>query len=77
MVLAAGSAATSHLETNDDDRLATLIAYARGWTPGGSFRLGKRGVPVAIGGAVQLLLWLFNHGWVTLLVMVVIVAIAL
>ena len=71
--------------------LGALIARRRGWKPSGTFTLGKWGVPVSIGGALYLLLmllnivWpsaltsgratLFNYGWVTLLVMVVIVAI--
>ena len=71
--------------------LGALIARARGWKPGGSFTLGKWGVPVSIGGALYLLLmlinivWpsalssgraaLFNYGWVTLLVMLLIVLI--
>ncbi len=69
--------------------LGALIARRRGWTPSGKFTLGRWGVPVAVGGAAYLLLmlvnivWpssitsgrgaLFNYGWVTLLVMVVIV----
>jgi amino acid transporter len=65
-----------------------LIARRRGWKPSGAFTLGKWGVPVTIGGALYLLLmllnivWpsaldsgraLFNYGWVTLLVMAIIV----
>ena len=69
--------------------LGALIARRRGWKPSGSFTLGRWGIPVAIGGAGYLFLmllnivWpssitsgrglLFNYGWVTLLVMVVIV----
>jgi len=60
----------------------------RGWKPSGSFTLGKWGVPVTIAGASYLLLMLlnivwpsaldsgravFNYGWVTLLVMAIIV----
>jgi amino acid transporter len=66
-----------------------LAARLRGWKPGGLFTLGAWGVPVTIGGAVYLLLmladiaWpsalssgraLFNYGWVTVLVMALIVA---
>ena len=69
--------------------LGALIARRRGWKPSGSFTLGRWGIPVALGGAGYLFLmllnivWpssitsgrglLFNYGWVTLLVMVVIV----
>ncbi|MHB8333835.1 MAG: APC family permease [Acidimicrobiales bacterium] len=69
--------------------LGALIARRRGWRPSGSFTLGRWGIPVALGGAGYLLLmllnivWpssitsgrglLFNYGWVTLLVMVIIV----
>ncbi|HTA53398.1 MAG TPA: amino acid permease [Candidatus Acidoferrales bacterium] len=68
--------------------LGALVARARGWKPNGIFRLGKWGVPVTLGGAVYLLLMLlnivwpsslssgraiFNYGWITLLVMAVIV----
>ncbi|HXW51650.1 MAG TPA: amino acid permease [Candidatus Acidoferrales bacterium] len=67
-----------------------LVARARGWHPSGVFTLGGWGATVTIGGALYLLLmlldivWpsslqsgraLFNYGWVTLLVMGVIVAI--
>jgi amino acid transporter len=67
-----------------------LIARWRGWKPSGSFTLGKWGVPVTIAGAAYLLLMLlnivwpstlnsgravFNYGWVTLLVMAIIVGI--
>jgi amino acid transporter len=69
--------------------LGALLARGRGWTPSGSFTLGKWGLPVTLGGGAYLLLmllnivWpsslasgraLFNYGWVTLLVMVIIVA---
>ncbi len=69
--------------------LGALIARARGWRPQGAFSLGGWGVVVTLGGALYLLLmllnivWpsslasgraLFNYGWVTLLVMAVIVA---
>ena len=68
--------------------LGALVARARGWKPNGIFRLGKWGVPVTLGGAVYLLLMLlnivwpsslssgraiFNYGWITLLVMALIV----
>jgi amino acid transporter len=67
-----------------------LIARLRGWKPSGAFTLGKWGVPVTIAGALYLLLMLlnivwpsaldsgraaFNYGWVTLLVMAIIVGI--
>ncbi|MEO9180504.1 MAG: APC family permease, partial [Acidimicrobiales bacterium] len=70
--------------------LGSLIARRRGWVPSGTFTLGKWGVPVAVGGALYLFLMLinivwpsslssgraayFNYGWVTLLVMIIIVA---
>ncbi len=65
-----------------------LLARRRGWKPSGVFTLGKWGMPITIGGAVYLLLMLlnivwpspltsgravFNYGWVTLLVMAIIV----
>lgn len=67
----------------------TLIARLRGWKPSGTFRLGNWGMPVTAAGGVYLLLMLlnivwpsplasgraiFNYGWVTLLVMAIIVA---
>ncbi len=71
--------------------LGALLARRRGWRPSGHFTLGAWGVPVAVGGAAYLFLmllnivWpssltsgrgaLFNYGWVTLLVMVIIVGI--
>ena len=70
--------------------LGSVIARARGWKPNGSFTLGKWGMPVSIGGLVYLglmlinIVWpsalssgraLFNYGWVTLLVMALIVLI--
>ncbi len=71
--------------------LGALIARSRGWRPNGSFTLGKWGLPVSIGGALYLLLMLlnivwpssltsgraayFNYGWVTLIVMTLIVVI--
>jgi amino acid transporter len=67
-----------------------LIARSRGWVPSGSFTLGKWGMPVTVGGALYLFFMLvnivwpsaltsgraayFNYGWITLLVMVIIVA---
>jgi amino acid transporter len=69
-----------------------FLARRRGWKPCGTFTLGKWGMPVTIGGALYLLLMLlnivwpssltsgraiFNYGWVTLLVMAVIVAIGI
>ena len=66
-----------------------LVARRRGWKPNGTFTLGKWGIPVTVGGALYLLLMLlnivwpsplssgraaFNYGWVTLLVMAIIVA---
>lgn len=68
--------------------VGALIARARGWRPSGVFTLGKWGLPVTIGGAIYLLLMLldivwpsslssgravFNYGWITLLVMALIV----
>ena len=71
--------------------LGALIARSRGWVPNGAFTLGKWGLPVSIGGVIYLFLMLlnivwpsaltsgraayFNYGWVTLIVMVVIVAV--
>jgi amino acid transporter len=67
-----------------------FVARCRGWRPSGAFTLGKWGIPVTVGGGLYLLLmllniiWpsaldsgraLFNYGWVTLLVMLIIVAI--
>jgi hypothetical protein len=70
--------------------VGALVARSRGWVPNGSFTLGKWGYPVTIVGAIYLFLMLinivwpsalssgraayFNYGWVTLLVMIVIVA---
>jgi amino acid transporter len=68
--------------------LGALIARARGWRPGGVFTLRRWGLPVTAAGAVYLLAMLlnivwpssldsgravFNYGWVTLLVMAIIV----
>jgi amino acid transporter len=70
--------------------LGAFIARRRGWVPSGSFKLGKWGMPVTVGAMIYLFLmlvnisWpsaitsgraLFNYGWVTLLVMLVIVVI--
>jgi amino acid transporter len=68
--------------------LGAFIARRRGWQPSGSFTLGKWGMPVTVAAGLYLLLmllnivWpsslssgramLFNYGWVTLLVMLVI-----
>ena len=66
-----------------------LVARLRGWKPKGVFTLGRWGMPITIGAALYLLLMLlnivwpssltsgravFNYGWVTLLVMLIIVA---
>ena len=68
--------------------LGAFIARMRGWKPAGSFTLGRWGMPVTAGAALYLLLMLlnivwpssltsgravFNYGWVTLLVMLIIV----
>ena len=68
--------------------LGAFIVRRRGWEPSGSFKLGKWGTPVTIGAMVYLFLmlvnicWpsaitsgraLFNYGWVTLLVVLIIV----
>lgn len=68
--------------------LGALVARARGWKPSGAFALGRWGLPVTIGGALYLLamllniVWpsplssgraIFNYGWITLFVMIVIV----
>ncbi|HZV76732.1 MAG TPA: APC family permease, partial [Candidatus Babeliales bacterium] len=68
--------------------LGALIARCRGWRPNGAFKLGRWGMPVTIGGGLYLILMLadivwpsslssgravFNYGWVTLLVMAIIV----
>jgi amino acid transporter len=68
--------------------LGALIARRRGWKPSGTFTLGRWGLPVTFAGAAYLLLMLlnivwpssltsgraiFNYGWVTLLVMAIIV----
>jgi amino acid transporter len=68
--------------------VGALVARRRGWRPSGSFTLGRWGTPVTIAGALYLLLMLinivwpsplssgraiFNYGWVTLLVMAIIV----
>jgi amino acid transporter len=70
--------------------IGALVARARGWKPSGVFTLGRWGVPVTVGGALYLLLMLidivwpsslssgraiFNYGWITLLVMAIIVGI--
>ncbi len=68
--------------------LGSYIARRRGWQPSGSFTLGKWGMPVTVTGLVYLgvmfvnICWpsslasgraLFNYGWITLLIMAVIV----
>ena len=71
--------------------VAALIARLRGWQAQGAFRLGKWATPVMVAGCVWLLAMLvnilipsgitsprgalFNYDWITLLVVVVIVAI--
>jgi amino acid transporter len=71
--------------------VAALVARLRGWTPQGVFRLGAWAYPVIIAGIVWLTVMLinillpsgitspraalFNYDWMTLLVVVVIVAI--
>jgi amino acid transporter len=65
-----------------------LVARVRGWKPSGVFTLGRWAMPVTIGAGLYLLLMLlnivwpstlgsgraiFNYGWVTLLVMAIIV----
>src|SRR5664280_2799810 len=70
--------------------LGSFIARSRGWKPSGSFTLGKWGIPVTVAGMTYLLVmfvnicWpsslasgraLFNYGWITLLVMAIIVII--
>lgn len=69
--------------------VGALIARRRGWKPSGAFTLGAWGLPVTLAGALYLFLMLldivwpsplssgravFNYGWVTLLVMAIIVA---
>ncbi len=66
-----------------------LVARIRGWKPSGVFMLGRWGWIVTIGAATYLFLMLlnivwpgplsggraiFNYGWITLLIMLVIVA---
>ena len=66
-----------------------LVARLRGWKPSGIFTLQRWGVPVTVAGGLYLLrmlldiVWpsalgsgraVFNYGWVTLLVMAIIVA---
>jgi amino acid transporter len=70
--------------------VGALVARARGWKPSGVFTLGRWGFPITVGGALYLLLMLidivwpsslssgraiFNYGWITLLVMGIIVGI--
>jgi len=69
--------------------LGSFIAKRRGWVPSGAFTLGKWSTPVTVAGGLYLLVmlldivWpsslssgrgvLFNYGWITLLVMFIIV----
>lgn len=68
--------------------LGALIARFRGWKPSGAFTLGRWGMPVTISAALYLfsmllnIVWpssltsgraVFNYGWITLLVMILIV----
>lgn len=71
--------------------LGSFIAKRRGWRPSGPFTLGKWGTPVTVVSGLYLLamltdiVWpsslssgravLFNYGWITLLVMFIIVAV--
>lgn len=71
--------------------IGSMIARARGWQPAGSFRLGRWGWPVSIAAAAYLALMLvnivypsglssprgslFNFDWLTLVVMIVLLAI--
>lgn len=71
--------------------LAALIARLRGWQPQGAFKLGAWAIPVMVAGVVWLGLMLlnillpsgpaspratlFNYDWITLVVVVIIVAI--
>ena len=66
------------------------MARTRGWKPSGIFTLRAWGVPITVAGGLYLVLMLlnivwpssltsgravFNYGWVTLLVMAIIVAV--
>jgi amino acid transporter len=71
--------------------LGSFIAKRRGWKPSGQFTLGKWSTPVTLAGGIYLFLmllnivWpssitsgrgvLFNYGWITLIVMGIIVII--
>lgn len=71
--------------------IGSMIARARGWQPAGSFRLGRWGWPVSIAASLYLALmlldivWpsglasprglLFNFDWITLMVMIVLLAV--
>ena len=72
--------------------IAAVVARARGWTPQGSFRLGRWGWPVSLAAVGYLALMLlnvvaptgltsprayFNLDWITLLVMAAVTAIGL
>jgi amino acid transporter len=69
--------------------LGALVARRRGWKPSGTFTLGRWGLAITIAGALYLfamllnIVWpsalgsgraIFNYGWVTLLVMAIIIA---
>jgi hypothetical protein len=71
--------------------LGSFVAERRGWKPSGQFTLGKWSTPVTVAGGIYLFLmllnivwpsslssgrgYLFNYGWITLLVMFIIVVI--
>ena len=71
--------------------LGSFVAKRRGWVPRGEFTLGRWSTPVTVAGGLYLLVmlldivWpsslssgravLFNYGWITLLVMFIIVAV--
>ncbi|MGH3733980.1 MAG: APC family permease [Acidimicrobiales bacterium] len=71
--------------------LGSFVAERRGWKPSGQFTLGKWSTPVTVAGGLYLLLmllnivwpsslssgrgYLFNYGWITLLVMFIIMVI--
>jgi amino acid transporter len=71
--------------------LGSFVAKRRGWKPSGPFTLGKWSTPVTLAGGIYLFLmllnivWpsslssgrgvLFNYGWITLIVMAIIVII--
>lgn len=71
--------------------LGSFVAKRRGWKPSGAFTLGKWSTPVTVAGGIYLFLmllnivWpsslasgrgvLFNYGWITLIVMFIIVVV--